>query len=146
MPEEARGYTVTSVRRRTVRQKAPQICDPEAVYRLMRRRIGRLDREHFYAVLLNTRNVVISIELVSVGSLNASIVHPREIFKPAVVQSAAGIVLVHNHPTGDPQPSKEDVDFTRRFSRCGQLMGIQLLDHVIVGAGDYTSLKENGDF
>ncbi|MCH7549138.1 MAG: hypothetical protein IH969_06340 [Candidatus Krumholzibacteriota bacterium] len=91
------------------------------------------DREHFYAILLNTKNVVLSVELVSIGSLNASIVHPREILKPAIANSADSIILVHNHPTGDPDPSREDIEFTKRFAKCGELIGIELLDHVIIG-------------
>jgi DNA repair protein RadC len=112
----------------------------------MNPRLKNVDREHFYAVLLNTKNEVLALELVSVGSLNASIVHPREILKPAILASAASIVLVHNHPSGDPTPSAEDVEFTRRFAKCGELIGIQLLDHVIIGDGHYRSLKEAGVF
>jgi len=97
-------------------------------------------------VLLSIKNQVLSIEIVSIGSLDASIVHPREILEPAILASAASIILVHNHPTGDPSPSKEDVEFTGRFAKCGELRGIQLLDHVIIGDGTYHSLKENGAF
>ena len=82
----------------------------------------------------------------SIGSLNAPIIHPREILKPAILASAACIILVHNHPTGHPAPSKEDVKFTRRFAKCGELIGINLLDHVIIGADTYQSLKESGAF
>jgi DNA repair protein RadC len=105
-----------------------------------------LDREHFKAALLNTKNQILKVVTVSIGSLNASIVHPREILKPAISASAASIVLLHNHPTGDPTPSREDVEFTRRFAKCGDLIGIRLLDHVIIGAGRYRSLKETGVF
>ena len=82
----------------------------------------------------------------SIGSLNAPIIHPREILKPAILASAACIILVHNHPTGDPAPSTEDVEFTRRFGKCGELIGITLLDHVIIGDDRYYSLKETGTF
>jgi DNA repair protein RadC len=104
------------------------------------------DREHFKAALLNTKNQILKIVTVSIGSLNASIVHPREILKPAISASAASIVLVHNHPTGDPKPSREDIEFTRRFAKCGELIGIGLLDHVIIGTSGYASLKEQGYF
>lgn len=104
------------------------------------------DKEHFKAALLDTKNQVLKIVTVSIGSLNASIVHPREILKPAISVSAASIILVHNHPTGDPSPSREDVEFTKRFAKCGELIGIQLLDHVIIGSGRYQSLKESGVF
>ncbi len=104
------------------------------------------DREHFKAAFLNTKNQILKIVTVSIGSLNASIVHPREILKPAISASAASIVLVHNHPTGDPKPSREDIEFTKRFAKCGELIGIGLLDHVIIGSGGYASLKEQGYF
>ena len=122
------------------------IRGPGEVAKLFMDEMRHYDREHFKAVLLNTKNQVLRIVTVSIGSLNASIVHPREIFKPAISASAASIILVHNHPTGDPSPSKEDVEFTRRFAKCGDLMGIQLLDHIIIGSGRYRSLKESGIF
>jgi len=125
-------YTATVVRRIRQRKPPPQVREPRDVYRLMRPRLKDADREHFYALLLNTKNTVLAVELISIGSLNASIVHPREVLKPAIVASAASILLVHNHPTGDPAPSREDVEFTRRMAKCGELIGIELLDHVIV--------------
>ena len=146
MTEDQATYTVTTVTRRRQRNNAPSLRAPGDVYKLMRDRMKGFDREHFYAILLNTKNVVIAVELVSIGSLNASIVHPREILKPAIVNSAGSIILVHNHPTGDPDPSREDVEFTKRFAKCGELIGIELLDHVIIGNGHYSSLKERGAF
>jgi DNA repair protein RadC len=122
------------------------IRGPAEVAGLFMDEMSHFDREHFKAALLNTKNQVLRIVTVSIGSLNASIVHPREILKPAISASAASIILVHNHPTGDPAPSKEDVEFTRRFAKCGELIGIQLLDHVIIGSGRYQSLKEAGVF
>jgi DNA repair protein RadC len=122
------------------------IRGPAEVAGLFMDEMRHYDREHFKAALLNTKNQVLRIVTVSIGSLNASIVHPREILKPAISASAASIILVHNHPTGDPAPSKEDVEFTRRFAKCGELIGIQLLDHVIIGSGRYQSLKEAGVF
>jgi DNA repair protein RadC len=112
----------------------------------MHERLKHADREHIYALLLNTKNVLISVELISIGSLNATIIHPREILKPAIIASAASIILVHNHPTGDPTPSREDVEFTRRFDKCGKLIGIDLLDHIVIGNGHFYSLKEHGSF
>jgi DNA repair protein RadC len=112
----------------------------------MRLRVKDADREHFFALFLNTKNVGVSVELVSISSLNASIVHPREIRKPAIAVSAASIILVHNHPTGDPTPSREDIEFTRRFAKCGDLIGIELLDHIVLGNGHFQSLKEAGHF
>ena len=105
-----------------------------------------LDREHFVAVLLSTKNQVIDVVTVSIGSLSASLVHPREVLKPAIQASAAGIIVAHNHPTGDPEPSHEDIEFTRRLCRCCDTMGIRLLDHVIIGDGAFESLKASGHF
>ncbi len=93
---------------------------------------------------LDTKNKVTGIFKVSHGSLNASIVHPREIFKRAIVNNAASIILLHNHPSGNPVPSKEDIDITKRIVDAGNLLGITVLDHIIVGETEYYSLKENG--
>jgi len=119
---------------------------PQDVARIFMDEMKHYDREHFRAAFLNTKNQIIRTVTVSIGSLNASIVHPREILKPAISASAASIILVHNHPTGDPTPSREDIEFTRRFAKCGDLIGIELLDHVIIGADRFQSLKEGGYF
>jgi len=108
---------------------------------------GRLrdhKREMFLVVLLDARHRVLREEAVSEGSLTSSIVHPREVFRAAVRESAGAVVLVHNHPSGDPAPSEEDVAVTRRLVQASELIGIRILDHVIVGDGSYTSLKEAG--
>jgi len=122
------------------------IREPGDIARLFMDEMKDYDREHFKAAFLNTKNQIIKVVTVSIGSLNASIVHPREILKPAIASSAASIVLVHNHPTGDPSPSREDIEFTRRFARCGELIGIELLDHIVIGADRFQSLKESGCF
>ena len=119
---------------------------PADVARLLMPVLRDADREHFVAVLLTTKNQVIDVVTVSVGSLSASIVHPREVLKPAIQTSAAALVVAHNHPTGVPTPSPEDIEFTRRLVRCGELIGIRLLDHVIVGDGTWASLREGGHF
>ena len=119
---------------------------PGDIARLFMDEMQHYDREYFKAAYLNTKNQVLKVATISIGSLNASIVHPREILKPAISASAASIILVHNHPTGDPTPSREDIEFTNRFAKCGKLIGIELLDHVIIGAGRYKSLKEGGFF
>jgi len=119
---------------------------PEDVAWLMIPEMKGLDREHFKALLLDTRNGIIKIVTVAIGSLNAALVHPREIFKAAVMVSAAGIIVVHNHPTGNPEPSAEDKELTKRFNRCGDLMGIDLIDHIIVGNDSFVSLRERGLF
>ncbi|MBE5393816.1 JAB domain-containing protein [Brevibacillus borstelensis] len=103
------------------------------------------DREQFFLLCLNTKNEPTALHTVSIGSLDASIVHPREVFKVAILSNAASVIVAHNHPSGDPTPSKEDIQVTRKLQEAGELLGITLLDHVIVGTeGAYTSLKEGG--
>lgn len=101
-------------------------------------------KEYFKVLLLNTKNHVISREEVSVGSLNASIVHPREIFAVPLRKSAASVILVHNHPSGDPSPSQEDLEVTRRLVDAGSILGIAVRDHIIIGDGCFFSFKEKG--
>ncbi len=108
------------------------------------RDLRRARREHFVVLLLNARNEMSRREVVSIGSLNASIVHPREVFTPAVTHGAASLILVHNHPSGDPEPSEEDLQITRRLVQAGELMGIQVLDHVVVAARGLVSFKSRG--
>lgn len=105
------------------------------------RDLVRARREHFVVLLLNARHEVQRRETISIGSLNASIVHPREVFLPAIVHSAASVVLVHNHPSGDPEPSEEDLSITRRLREVGDLVGIGVLDHVVIGARGVVSLR-----
>jgi len=121
-----------------------KVGSPQDIANLMLPELKGLDREYFKAVLLNTKNAVIKIVTVAIGSLNAALVHPRETFKSAIAVSAASIVLVHNHPGGDPEPSREDKELTLRFIQAGKLLGIELLDHVILGNGSFVSLRERG--
>jgi DNA repair protein RadC len=102
------------------------------------------DREHFLAVLLDTRHRVTAVETVAIGCLDASLVHPREVYRTAVALGAAAVVAAHNHPSGCARPSLEDIGLTRRLARCGRLIGIELLDHLVIGHGEYTSLREHG--
>ena len=95
-------------------------------------------------VLLNTKNCIIGVKDIFTGSLNNSIVHPREIFKAAINKNSASIIICHNHPSGDPTPSSEDINITLRIKECGSIIGIQLLDHIIIGNNKYISLKEEG--
>ncbi len=122
------------------------IRSPQDVSFLVMEEMRHLDREHFRVVYLNTKNHVLGIETISVGSLNASIVHPRELFKKAILKSSAALILLHNHPSGDPKPSKEDIEVTKRMIEAGKILGIEILDHVIIGDNKYTSLKEQGLF
>ncbi len=120
----------------------PTVRSPQDVCSFMMEEMCYLDREHFRVVILNTKNQVLSVETISVGSLNSSLVHPREVFKPAVLRSAAAVILIHNHPSGDATPSSEDLEITRRLVEAGQLIGITVLDHIIIGDHVFTSLKE----
>ncbi|MEH7390002.1 RadC family protein [Bacillus sp. JJ1474] len=103
-----------------------------------------LSQEHFVCLYLNTKNQVLHKQTVFIGSLNASIVHPREVFKEAFRRSAASIICAHNHPSGDPAPSREDIEVTKRLSECGKIIGIEVLDHLIIGENKFVSLKEKG--
>lgn len=120
------------------------IRTPQDVANLMLPELRFLRQEHFVTILLNTKNHVLACCTISVGSLNASIVHPRELFREAISHAAAHVVLVHNHPSGDPTPSAEDVALTRRLVQAGQLLDIGVLDHVIIGDGRYVSMQEQG--
>lgn len=103
-----------------------------------------LNQEHFVALFLNTKNQIVHRQTIFIGSLNASIVHPREIFREAVKRSAASIICAHNHPSGDPSPSQEDIHITRRLAEAGKMIGIEVLDHLVIGDRKYVSLKEKG--
>lgn len=101
-------------------------------------------KEHFVGLHLDSKNRLLCLEIVSVGSLNASIVHPREVYKSALLSSAAAIVFVHNHPSGDPTPSREDIELTSRLKQASDLLGIRLLDHVVIGSGRHFSFADSG--
>ncbi|UOB19833.1 RadC family protein [Macrococcus armenti] len=121
-----------------------KIKSPGCAANLLMERMRYMTQEHFVVLSLNTKNMVIYESTIFIGSLNASIVHPREIFKEAVKRSAASIIIVHNHPSGDPEPSYEDIEATRRLIKCGELFGIDVLDHIIIGDGNFVSIKEKG--
>ena len=121
----------------------PVISSPADVDRLLRGRIANLDRENFIVLLLNAKNEVIETSTISVGTLSCSLVHPREVFKPAIRASAASIILAHNHPSGKVEPSREDREVTARLAESAEILGIEVLDHVIVG-DNYFSMKEHG--
>ena len=116
----------------------------ELLHGLLASRLEGLEQEEFHAVLLDARHRPIAARQVSVGTLTASLVHPREVFRAAVRSNAAALVVAHNHPSGDPEPSLEDLELTRRLVSSGELLGIPLLDHVIVGDGVWVSLRERG--
>ncbi|UCD71489.1 MAG: DNA repair protein RadC [Syntrophobacterales bacterium] len=115
---------------------------PEEVFEYAKD-MTRLKKEHLRGLYLDTRNKLIRDEIIAIGTLNASLAHPREIFHPAIESRCAGIILVHNHPSGDPLPSKDDVELTRQIYEASKIMEIDILDHVIIGSQDYCSLKES---
>ena len=122
----------------------PVIKGPNDVVALMMEEMRGLDREHFRAVMLNTKNQVLGTDRIAVGTLSQSAIHARELFKNAIKMSAAGVVLVHNHPSGDPTPSKNDREITKRMVRAGDIIGITVLDHVVIGDNSFVSFKASG--
>lgn len=122
----------------------PTIRSAQDAVELLQDSMRRLDREEFRAILLDVKNRVLEVETISVGHLTGALVHPREVFKKAIRRSSAAVILVHNHPSGDPTPSVDDIRVTRRLVEAGKLLGIDVLDHIILGDSRYTSLKEQG--
>lgn len=114
---------------------------PQNVYDL-NKGIKNHKKEHFVVIYLNAKNRILRRETVSIGILNSSLVHPREVFQPAVSESAASVILVHNHPSGDLEPSQDDIALTKRLTEAGKIMGIEVLDHVIIGTKGFLSMKE----
>lgn len=119
-----------------------KIKTPSDVANLMMPDMRFLKKEYFKIILLDTKSNVIAVEVVSVGNINSSIVHPREVYNPAVKKSAFSLIAAHNHPSGDPSPSNEDINITRRLVESGKLLGIEFLDHIIIGDNQFVSLKE----
>ena len=137
-----RGYGVWVVREPVLEFPKPQITCPQDAFAILKHQLAWEDREIFATVILNARNHVLGINTVSVGTLNASLVHPREVFKVPIIMGAANLILAHNHPTGDTAPSREDIDLTRRLKQSGDLLGIEIFDHVIIGGTSFLSMKE----
>jgi len=134
---------VQLVRDRAARQM-PMVRTPDETYQLIKDEILKWDREKFLAVMLNARNGVIGIDEASCGSVNSSIVHPREVFKAAILANAVSIVLIHNHPSGDFEPSEDDLEITKRLVEAGKILGIEVIDHLIVSKEGYYSFKDKG--
>jgi len=124
----------------------PLVKTPEDIVALVRGRLKDKKKEHFLALLLDTRNRLIKVSEISVGSLETSVVHPREVFKEAISASAASVIFVHNHPSGDPEASEDDIKLTKRLAEAGEIVGIDVLDHIIIGDKKYLSLKREGFF
>ncbi len=135
-----------------LRQESPALDGPDLIADLLREENRAYNVEHFQVVLLNTRRRLIRVEKISQGTLDTILVHPREVFKAAIAANASAVVLVHNHPSGDPTPSEADIKVTRDLVRSGQLLKIEVLDHVIIGRAtrerpkDFVSLRELGYF
>lgn len=126
----------------TTPYKSKELNDPKKVYRLIKSRLKDYHKEHFYIISVNSRNW--SIAEVSVGSLDASIVHPREVFAEAIKNKAAAVILAHNHPSGNPEPSEDDLIINGRLVEAGKILGIEVLDHIIAAKDSFCSFKEKG--
>jgi len=138
---------INIVRTNLVREKsilyAPRkITDPKDAVNLVKDVIGEPDRENFVVIALNTKNEFNQIQITSIGTINAALVHPREVFTGLMLCKASSFIAVHNHPSGDVKPSKEDINLTERLEASGALLGIQMLDHIIIGDDKYYSFKE----
>jgi DNA repair protein RadC len=135
---------VKLVREKTLLYKDRKIRSPHDAYELIRDFLGDMDREHFIALCLDTKNQPTCIQVVHIGSLNSSIVHPREVLKPALLSNAASVIVAHNHPSDVSDPSKEDIEVTKRLAQAGQIIGVEILDHLIFCTDSFVSLKEAG--
>ncbi len=150
-PNPTRPYSIPGFRIALVREpgvklnERPLLRTPGDAAPFLAQYIGDLDREAFVVAMLTVRHRVIGLHTVSVGCLTSSLVHAREVFKPAILSGSAGLLIAHNHPSGDPEPSMEDVALTRRLAAAGSLLGIEILDHLVLGeAGRFVSLHERG--
>lgn len=139
----ARGLEIT--REGSVDYLPRKVSSPEDAVGLCRKFLDDLPNEHMIAISLNTKNEFNNISQISMGTINSSLAHPREIFKMAIKTNANSIIIAHNHPSGNPEPSKEDLSITKRLREAGKLLGIPLIDHIVVGEeGKYVSFKERG--
>lgn len=144
MPEPKHAFYHIKLVREGRPEYSKQINDPAQAASFFREQIGSCLQERFAALFLNARNVPIGWQEISRGSVSASIVHPREVFLPAISLIASSLILSHNHPSSDPTPSQDDVDLTRRMKSAGEILGIEVLDHLVVTEDDHISLKERG--
>lgn len=133
------------INQKILNKKIDRITCAQDIYDLMKNYFLDTKKEHFYSIMLNTKNDIISIEHISTGDLNTSIVNPREVFTPAVKRSAKSVIFVHNHPSGSCKPSREDLLITRRLVEAGLILDIKVLDHIIIGLNDYYSFKKENN-
>jgi len=142
MPYRLPWYRVSLVREGSCVSEHNAISSPEEVFAVTHSDFAETTVEKALMLALDTKNKIIGVFTISTGSLNASIIHPRDLFQRAILCNAASVILVHNHPSGDPTPSAEDLELTRKMVKAGKLMDIPVLDHVIIGEDRYSSLKE----
>lgn len=122
-------------------KKKKRILSPQEVFKILKPKLAHHKKEHFVLISFDTRNTLLSIDTISIGTLNASLVHPRELFEIAIRHHAASVIIAHNHPSGDPYPSDEDIRVTAKLQEAGKLLGIQVLDHIIVGNDSFYSFS-----
>ncbi len=138
--------SVKLVKEASMLYKNRRIRSPQDCYELFKEFLGEVDREYFVVMCLDVKNQPTNISVAHIGSLNLSIVHPREVLKTAILSNAASIICCHPHPSGDPTPSPEDVDVTKRLIEAGLIVGVEMLDHIVLGDDSYVSMKESGYF
>jgi DNA repair protein RadC len=138
-------YRVTLIRERGIPTAQPQCRDSASVARLLQTVLAGVDREHCLVLLLDVKHRLIGLNTVAIGSLTAAVVHPREVFKPAILANAASVIVAHNHPSGDPTPSQEDKLLTRKLVLAGEALSIKVLDHLVLGEGGYYSFADHGE-
>jgi DNA repair protein RadC len=145
-PYSIPGFRIALVREPGVKlAERPEMRQPAAAARVLAEYVGEADRELFVIALLTIRYRILGLHTVSVGCLSSSLVHPREVFKPAILASSSAVLLAHNHPSGDPEPSAEDLALTRRLAAAGTILGIEVLDHVVLGEqGRFVSFRARG--
>lgn len=145
MAERTKRINIVSiqmVKESSLRYQYRKISSPSDVKFLVMDLIADKDREHFGVICLDTKNQPTNIMMASIGTLNSSMVHPREVFKTAILSNSASVILFHNHPSGNAEPSKTDLEITKRLTEAGELLGINVIDHVIVGDEEFLSMKE----
>jgi DNA repair protein RadC len=140
--KEVWSYQVVRDRALTVESKIASNSTNAA--RILREFIGKSSKEHVVMMALDARHAIIGLNLVSIGTMTASMIHPREVYQPALMLSAASIIIAHNHPSNDPTPSQEDHDITRRLVRAGEILGVPLMDHIVIADDSYFSFREHG--
>lgn len=135
---------VKLVREKSVLYSSDKITMPSQAVELAKNFLQDRDREHCIAMFLDTRLKITAIHTIGIGTLESLPLHPREVFKAAILSNASGMIIAHNHPSGDPEPSKNDIDITKRLVEAGQILGINIIDHIIIGDESYTSFREKG--